>query len=179
MDLITGLLERHNHNAILTIIDQGCSHTAVFLPYNTTIMRAGIAQLYFNNIIQWFGIPRKIISDRDPRFTSHFGRALVTKLGINQNLSTAFHPQTDGLSERKNQWVEQYLHLVTSAIPKDWDRWLTTVSAVHNNQRNQTTGLSLNQILIRYDILLQTPNDVKTNNALVERQIRIMNQRRE
>ena len=110
---------------------------------------------------------------------SHFGRALVTKLGINQNLSTAFHPQTDGLSECKNQWVEQYLRLVTLAIPKDWDRWLTTASAVHNNQRNQTTGLSLNQILIRYDIPLQTPNNVETNNALVEWQIRIMNQRRE
>ena len=109
----------------------------------------------------------------------NIGKALATKLGINQNLSTAFHPQTDGLSERKNQWVEQYLCLVTLATPKDWDRWLTTASAVHNNWRNQTTGLSPNQILIRYDILLQTPNDVETSNALVEWRIGIMNQRRE
>ena len=100
---------------------------------------------------------------------------LATKLGINQNLSTAFHPQTDGLSECKNQWVEQYLRLVTLVIPKDWDRWLTTVSAVHNYRRNQTTGLSPNQILIGYNILLQTPNNVETNNALVEQQIGIMN----
>ena len=85
----------------------------------------------------------------------------------------------DSLSERKNQWVEQYLRLVTSAIPKDWDRWLTMASAVHNNQRNQTTGLSPNQILIGYNIPLQTPNDVETNNALVEQRIGIMNQRRE
>ena len=168
MDLITGLPERRNHNAILTIVDQGCSRAAVFLPCNTTITGAGIAQLYFDNVIRWFGIPKKIISDRDPRFTSHFAKALATKLGINQNLSTAFHPQTDGLSERKNQWVEQYLRLVTSAVPEDWDRWLMTASAVHNNRRNQTTGLSPNQILIRYDILLQTLNDVETNNALVE-----------
>ena len=144
MDLITGLPERHNHNAILTIVDQGCSCTAVFPPCNTTITRAGITQLYFDNIVQWFSIPKKIISNRDLRFTSHFGRALATKLGINQNLSTVFHPQTDRLSERKNQWVEQYLHLVTLAIPEDWDRWLTTASTVHNNQRNQTTGLSPN-----------------------------------
>ena len=109
MDLITGLPERHNHNAILTIVNQGCSRAAVFLPCNTTITGAGITQLYFDNVIQWFGIPKRIISDRDPRFTSHFARALATKLGINQNLSTAFHPQTDGLLERKNQWVEQYL----------------------------------------------------------------------
>ena len=179
MDLITGLSERRNHNAILTIIDQGCSRAAVFLPCNTTITGAGIAQLYFDHVVQWFGIPKKIISDRDPQFTSHFGRALATKLGINQNLSTAFHPQTDGLSERKNQWVEQYLRLVTSAIPEDWDKWLTTASAVHNNRKNQTTGLSPNQVLIGYDIPLQTPNDVETNNTLVERRIGIMNQRRE
>ena len=51
MDLITGLPERRNHNAILTIVDQGCSHAAVFLPCNTTITGAGIAQLYFNNIV--------------------------------------------------------------------------------------------------------------------------------
>ena len=168
MDLITGLPERCNHNAILTIIDQGCSRAAVFLPCNTSITGAGIAQLYFDNVVQWFGIPKRIISNRDPRFTLHFGRALATKLGIYQYLSTAFNPQTDVLSERKNQWVEQYLCLVTFAIPKDWDRWLMTVSAVHNNQRNQTTGLSLNQILIGYDIPLQTPNDIETNNTLVE-----------
>ena len=84
----------------------------------------------------------------------HFGRALATKLGINQNLSTAFHPQTDGLSECKNQWVEQYLRLVTSATPEDWDRWLRMASVVHNNRRNQTTRLSPNQILIGYNIPL-------------------------
>ena len=133
----------------------------------------------FDNVIQWFGLPTRVISDRDPRFTSQFGKALATKLGITQNLSTAFHPQTDGLSERKNQWVEQYLRLITSAAPEDWDLWLTTASAVHNNQRNQTTGLSPNQILIRYDVPLNTPNDVETNNMTVERQIGIMNQRRE
>ena len=140
----------------------------MILRCNTMITGAGIAQLYFDNIIRWFSIPKKIISDRDPQFTSHFSRVLTTKLGINQNLSMAFHPQTDRLLECKNQWVEQYLCLVTLVIPEDWDRWLTTASAVHNNQRNQTTRLSPNQVLIRYDILLQTPNDVETNNALVE-----------
>ena len=95
MDLITGLPERCNHNAILTIVDQGCSRAAVFLPCNTAITGAGLAQLYFDNVVRWFGIPRRIISDRNPRFTSHFAKALATKLGINQNLSTAFHPQTD------------------------------------------------------------------------------------
>jgi hypothetical protein len=64
-----------------------------------TIMGPGIAQLYLENIYRWFGLPSKLISNRDPRFTSHFGMALAKKLGIQWNLLTAFHPQTDGLSE--------------------------------------------------------------------------------
>ena len=168
MDLITGLPKRRGHDTILTIVDQGCFRAAIFLPCHTMITGPGVAQLYFDNIIQWFGLPSRIISDRDPRFTSQFRKALATKLEITQNLSTAFHPQTDGLLEHKNQWVEQYLRLVMAATPEDWDQWLMTASAVHNNQKNQTTSLSPNQILIGYDVPLNTPNDVETNNMTVE-----------
>jgi hypothetical protein len=82
-------------------------------------MGLGIAQLYMNHVYKWFRLPDKVISDQDPWFTSHFGKSLAHHLGINQNLSSVFHPQTDRISERKNQWVEQYLQLVTSASPKD------------------------------------------------------------
>jgi hypothetical protein len=78
-----------------------------------TITGAGIAQLYLEHLFQWFGLPQKIISDQDPHFTSHFAKELTKSLGIDQNLSTAFHPQTDRLSEWTNQWVEQYLRLIT------------------------------------------------------------------
>ena len=109
MDLITGLSWHNSKDAILTIVDHGCSRATVFLPCETTITGPGIAQLYLDHVYRWFGLPSKVISDRDPRFTSHFGRALCQKLNIQQNLSSAFHPQTDGISERKNQWVERYL----------------------------------------------------------------------
>jgi hypothetical protein len=121
---------RCTHN---TIVDQGCSQAVVFLPCSTKIMGLGIAQLYHDHVFQWFGLPTKVISDRDPRFTSHFSKALTMRLGIKQNISTAFHPQTDGLSEQKNQWIEQYLRLVTSAAPEDWTQWLVLASAIHNN----------------------------------------------
>ena len=109
MDLITQLPKSQGHDAILTIVDQGCSRAAIFLPCQMTITGEEVAQLYTENVYQWFRLPTKVISDRDPHFTSHFARALCTKLQIKQNMSTMFHPQTDGLSERKNQWVEQYL----------------------------------------------------------------------
>ncbi len=133
MDLITGLPQQAGYNAILTIVDHGCSRAAIFLPCNDTITGPGIAQLYLDHVYRWFGLPSRMISDRDPRFMSHFGKALTTKLGILCNLSTAFHPQTDGLSERKNQWIEQYLQLVTFMDPKGWTNWLTLATAVHNN----------------------------------------------
>ena len=81
----------------------------------------------------------------------------------------AFHPQMDGLSERKNQWVEQYLRLVTSALPNDWTHWLALATAVHNNQRNSTTGLSPNQILLGYNLSLIPSEKVTMNNNLVEK----------
>jgi hypothetical protein len=109
MDLITGLPKHKGKDAILMIVDHGCSRAAIFLPCTTTITGPGIAQLYMDHVYRWFGLPTKIISNRDPRFTSHFGKSLVQQLKIDQNLSSAFHPQTDGISERKNQWVEQYL----------------------------------------------------------------------
>jgi hypothetical protein len=126
MDLIMGLPKHKGKDAILTIVDHGCSQAAIFLPCTTT-------QLYMDHVYRWFGLPMKVISDRDPRFTSHFGRSLVQQLKINQNLLSAFHLQTDGISKRKNQWIEQYLRLVTAASPKDWTHWLAIATAVHNN----------------------------------------------
>jgi hypothetical protein len=66
MDLITGLLLIKGKDTILTIVDQGCSHVAIFLLCNTMIMGPGIAQLYHDHIFRWFGLPTKVISDQDP-----------------------------------------------------------------------------------------------------------------
>jgi hypothetical protein len=99
MDLVTGLPVVKGKDAILTVIDQGCLHTAIFLLCSTTIMGPRITQLYHNHIFWWFRLPTKVISNQDPRFTSHFSKAFMKQLGIEQNISMAFHPQTDGLSE--------------------------------------------------------------------------------
>jgi RNase H-like domain found in reverse transcriptase/Reverse transcriptase (RNA-dependent DNA polymerase)/Integrase zinc binding domain/Chromo (CHRromatin Organisation MOdifier) domain len=163
MDLITGLPNSNGHDAILTIVDHGCSRAAIFLPCSTTITGTGIAKLYLEHVFRWFGLPKKIISDRDPRFTSHFGRAITKALGITQNLSTAFHPQTDGLSERKNQWVEQYLRLVCTN-QDDWATWLPVATIVHNNSRNSTTGFAPNALLIGWEPPLTPNQNVATSN---------------
>ena len=132
LDLITHLPTSDGFDTILTIVDHGCSWAAVFIPCKGTITGEGVADLYFENVYRWFGLPSKVISDRDPRFTSRFTKALCARLGIAQNVSTAFHPQTDGLTERKNQWVEQFLCTVTMHQQNDWAPWLPLATAVHN-----------------------------------------------
>src|SRR5580692_8034371 len=168
MDLITQLPKSNSHDAILTIVDQGCLRAALFLPCNTTITGKGIAKLYLQHVFPWFGVPSKMISDRDPRFTSSFGKALTTKLRIDRNISTAFHPQTDGLSERKNQWVEQYLRMYMTARQDDWDEWLPIASFVHNRWPNATMKLSPHEVLLGYAPAAAEPITPETNNATAE-----------
>ena len=99
MDLITDLPKLQGFDAVLTVIDHRCSKAAKFIPCNTMITGQEVVALYLQHLVPWFGIPRKVISDRDLRFVSHFTKELCRLLHIQQNVSTAFHPQTDGASE--------------------------------------------------------------------------------
>jgi hypothetical protein len=133
MDLITDLPSSDKHDAILTIVDQGCSKATKFLPCNKTIDGKGVVQLYFEHLFPWFGIPKWIISDRDPRFTSHFTKAVCKATGIQQNISTAYHPRTDGQTERMNQWVENYLCTFVTGRQNDWSKLLPMAEFAHNS----------------------------------------------
>ena len=103
----------------------------------------------------------------------------MKKLNIQQNLSTAFHPQTDGLLEWKNQWVEQYLRIITLLHPEDWTNWISIATIIHNNQRNATTKLLPNQIILGYEPTLTPETKIETTNQTVEDQIKIMLQRQQ
>ena len=120
MDLITKLPASEGHDSILTIVDHDCSKGAFFLPCSETIDGPGVAKLYAKHVFPNYGIPHKVISDRDPHFTVNFTRELCKLLGITQNISSAYHPQTDGQSEQANQSVEQYLRLVVNEQQTDW-----------------------------------------------------------
>jgi hypothetical protein len=139
MDLITDLPRSDGYDAILTIVDQGCSKAAKFLPCNKTIDGQGIAQLYFRHLFPWFGIPKRIISDRDPRFTSHFSKAVCKATGIEQNISTAFHPRTDGQTEVMNKWVETYLREFVNGRQNNWSSLLPVAEFAHNSWKHEHT----------------------------------------
>ena len=131
-----------------------------------------------DHVYKWYGLPTKVISDYDSRFTSHFERALTQRLGIKQNLSMAFHPQTDGLSERKNQWVEQYLQLVTSMSSEAWTDWISIATAIYNNRQNATTKLSPNQILLGYETKLIPTGTGESTNEATEQQLEMIIEKR-
>ena len=147
MDLITDLPKSGRYDAILTIVDQGCSKAAKFIPCNKSIDGEGTAILYFKHLFPWFGIPKRIISDRDPRFTSHFAKAVCKATGIQQNLSTAFHPCTDGQTEHMNQWVETYLRSFVNSRQNNWSALLPLAEFAHNSWKHEKTKYSPHELI--------------------------------
>ena len=88
-------------------------------------------------------MPSKIIHNRGPQFQSRFAVDFYRLLGIENNPSTAYHPQTDGQTERVNQELEQYLRLYINHHQDDWVDWLSIAEFVHNNRVHSSTGHSL------------------------------------
>jgi hypothetical protein len=176
LDLITKLPPSDGFDSILTVVDHDCSKGAFFIPCNETVDGPGIAKLYATHIFPHYGLPRKVISDRDPRFTSGFTTELCKVLGIKQNISSAYHPQTDGQSERANQSVEQYLRLYVNEQQDDWAKWLPMAQYTHNSWKNSTTQRAPYQALIGYIPLAHqrhntsSVDDIDTRLKEVERQ---------
>ena len=142
LDFITKLPKSQEYDSILTITDHDCSKASLFIPCVEEITAEGVAKLFIQRVFRYYGLPRKIISDRDPRFTSKFARELCRLLGIKQNVSTAYHPRTDRQSERTNQWLETYLRFFVNNQQDDWAVYLPLAEFAHNNWKNASTGES-------------------------------------
>ena len=99
LDFITKLLPSEGYNSILTITDHNCSKGSIFIPCKETIDAIGVAELYSKHVFPHYGLPQKVISNRDPRFMATAMRELCKNLNIKQNISIAYHPQTDRQSE--------------------------------------------------------------------------------
>ena len=92
-----------------------------------------LAELYFARIVSLHGVPKKIVSDRGSQFTSHFWKKLQEELGTRLNFSTAYHPQTDGQTERLNQILEDMLRACVLDFGKTWDKSLPYAEFSYNN----------------------------------------------
>ncbi|GJP38862.1 hypothetical protein CLOM_g23274, partial [Closterium sp. NIES-68] len=120
------------HDAILVVIDK-FSKMGHFIPTHTTARTEETAQLFVRHIISQHGIPTTLISDRDPKFTSKFWKELMSLLGTKLAMSSAYHPQTDGQTERLNQIVEQLLRAACKDDISKWDLHLPVLEFAYNN----------------------------------------------
>jgi hypothetical protein len=113
-----------------------------FVPCRTTTSAPDLADMFLNNIWRLHGLPDNIISDRGTQFASDFWKQLCTRLGISPRLSTAFHPETDGQTERANATMEQYLRAYVTHQQDDWSSWLPLAEFAANNQCSETTMMT-------------------------------------
>ena len=168
MDFITKLPQSGDFDTILTIMDTNCSKASIFIPCHKTIDSEGVALLYLNHIIPHYGIPWKIISDCDVCFVLKFSSELCCLLNIQQNISMAYHPQTDRASERTNQTLEQYLWVFCGTQQNNWHAWLPLIQYTKNSWPSATTKKTPFDLLIGYTPQVYQPTRKTTIPSLIE-----------
>jgi len=141
MDFITGLPKSEGNGAIMVVVDR-LSKYAIFIPTPNECTTIEVARLFFKNVVKFWGLQRNIVSDQDSRFTSKLWTELFKLLGIDLHFSTAFHPQTDGQTERINALLECYLRHYVSANHKDWAKLIDIAQFSYNLQQSESTGKS-------------------------------------
>jgi hypothetical protein len=142
LDLITDLpVTKNGCDAVLTVVDR-LTKMVSFSPLRKDAKAKDVAQVFRNVWYRHYGLPSVIISDRDKRFLSNFWQALFKALGTELRFSTAFHPQTDGQSERANRTLEEYLRHFISPRQDDWDEYLDLAEFAVNDSINPSTGYS-------------------------------------
>jgi hypothetical protein len=120
MDFITKLSRTNKqHYSIMVVVDK-LTKAAHFIPVKLTRKATNIADVYMREISRLHGIPKTIVSDRDPKFTSKFWKGLFNGFGTNLNFSTTYHPETDGKTERVNQVIEDMLRMYVMDKPSKW-----------------------------------------------------------
>ncbi|WVZ70302.1 hypothetical protein U9M48_018978 [Paspalum notatum var. saurae] len=142
MDFVTGLPKtKKGHDAIWVIVDR-LTKTAHFIPVKTTYGGAKLAQLYIENVVRLHGVPSRIVSDRGTQFTSKFWKSLHEALGTYLDFSSAYHPQTDGQTERVDQVMEDMLRARVLTYGKDWESSLPYAEFSYNNGYQASLGMA-------------------------------------
>lgn len=138
MDLITQLPETKRGNTAIVVFVDRLSKMVRLVPVKTSIDAEEYAHVFVREVFAKHGLPASIVSDRDPRFTSEFFQQLCKLLDIKQRMSTAFHPQTDGQTERMNRTLEEMLRSFVGPSLNDWDVHLPCCEFAMNNAFNDS-----------------------------------------
>ena len=142
MDIITHLpLSTNGYTSCVVFIDR-LTKMAHFVPAKASLDSERLARLFVNHVFRLHGMPKSIVSDRDSRFMSRFWKAVFETLGTKLLYSSAYHPQTDGQTERTNRTLEQMLRMYVQRNPAEWDCYLAPIEFAYNNATQASTGYS-------------------------------------
>ena len=149
MDFIEGLPKSKGKSCILVVVDKFTKYSH-FLGLSHPFTAADIAEVFFDNIYKLHGLPDSIVSDRDRIFTSTFWQELFKLVRVSLRMSTSYHPQTDGQTERVNQCLETYLRCFVHACPSKWVDWLSSAEYWYNTSAHSAIGCSPFEALYGY-----------------------------
>ena len=141
-DLVTDLPKTERGFDSVAVFVDPLTKLGHFVPTTKTVDAVGFAHLYLNNVFKHHGLSDKFISDRDPRFTSKFWTELTRLIGTRLALSSSYHAQTDGLTERLNRTLETYLRHFVSADQSDWDTLLPMAEFAYNSAWQESVKAS-------------------------------------
>ena len=151
MDFLVGLpVSKVGHDACLVVVDR-LTKMVRLIPTTATATAVDIAQLVCEHVFKHYGMPEVILTDRDPKFTSAFWGEFFQALGCKVALSSAYHPQTDGQTERANRTIEQVLRCWLPASGEGWQHRLWCVEYSLNQAVNASTGFSPFYLMYGYD----------------------------
>lgn len=150
MDFVEGLPLSDGYNVIMVVVDRFTKY-AHFVPLRHPYTAPTVARQFIDCIVKLHGMPRSIISDRDHIFTSHFWKQLFYQLGTKLKYTTAYHPQTDGQSERVNQCLEMFLRCMVQDSPRQWRRCLPLAEFWYNSTFHTSIGCSPFKALYGHD----------------------------
>ncbi len=140
-DLVTGLPPSQGNTVILVVVDRFSKATR-FIPLPKLPSAKETAELLMNHVFQVFGIPLDIVSDRGPQFSSRFWGAFCKLVGATASLSSGFHPESNGQTERINQDLETTLRCMVANNPTSWATYIIWAEYAHNTLQSSATGLS-------------------------------------
>jgi hypothetical protein len=141
MDFVEGLPHSGSANALLVVVDK-LSKFAHFIPMRHPFTTATVARLFMDHVYRLHGMPLAIISDCDRIFTSAFWKSLFSLFGTSLRMSTAYHLQTDGQTERVNQCLETFLRYFAPSCPSKWVHWVSLAKFWYNSSYHSSLGRS-------------------------------------
>jgi hypothetical protein len=179
VDFITKLPESRGCDTILTITDHNSTRAVILIPCREDMGSEEVARLFRDHAFPYTGIPRRIISDRDMQFTSQFFKELCAQLEIKQNMSSAYHPQTDGQSERTNQTVETILRIFCNHQQNNWADWLKVTQYMINSCPSSTMKKPPYKLWMGFIPHTHQPTRVGNIPAIEERKSQLLEARKD